>query len=558
MSKPDIQPEHTTPVLRWLLLAALPVLLHLIALPPNEPVFNGDANRHVMTSVFFRDFLIDLPLDHPKQYADDYYQQYPALGLMVWPPLFHGVSGLLMTVFGTSAGVPRLFVFACFIWSAFSLYRLCHRRISAEQSELVTVIYALMPMIFTYSRYIMLEMPTLALCLLAIERFDAWLQQQRTCNLYIAAIAAALAALTRFDAAVLLPILILTTLFQGQWKQLLTRHLPIAAVIAIILVGPTYAVIWRELGDLHIRQAVENVSPENAALLANGRVLFYPLCIPEQAGTIAAIFFLAGLGMAATAKFWRAPSAVFAAMLIGTYITFTPLAEYSPRHAIYWLPAVAYFASICTVAVADAIRRMTSWTSSTTATISYSIIICSVAWTTFFLAPYRVTGYADAANVALQHSEPGSRILIDGWWDGNITYHLRHLDSSRSRHIVRADKVLYDFTNVPTVDFQQFVETDTEILQAMADTQSSCIVFEDPQPFGNIAISERMHSLVKSMPQQFSLLKSIPVEIDFPGARQFDLNVFAVNNNQLQTYLNPIRQSTADPTKSILAKNKPQ
>ena len=192
MSKPDIQPEHTTPVLRWLLLAALPVLLHLIALLPNEPVFNGDANRHVMTSVFFRDFLIDLPLDHPKQYADDYYQQYPALGLMVWPPLFHGVSGLLMTVFGTSAWVPRLFVFACFIWSAFSLYRLCHRRISAEQSELVTVIYALMPMIFTYSRYIMLEMPTLALCLLAIERFDAWLQQQRTCNLYIAAIAAAL------------------------------------------------------------------------------------------------------------------------------------------------------------------------------------------------------------------------------------------------------------------------------------------------------------------------------------------------------------------------------
>ena len=87
MSESALQPEAKTPVRRWLLLAALPLLpllLHLVTLAPAEPVFNGDANRHVMTSVFFRDFLIDLPLSHPKQYAEAYYEQYPALGLMVW------------------------------------------------------------------------------------------------------------------------------------------------------------------------------------------------------------------------------------------------------------------------------------------------------------------------------------------------------------------------------------------------------------------------------------------------------------------------------------------
>ena len=33
-----------------LLIAALPVLVHLVVRAPAEPVFNGDANRHVMTS----------------------------------------------------------------------------------------------------------------------------------------------------------------------------------------------------------------------------------------------------------------------------------------------------------------------------------------------------------------------------------------------------------------------------------------------------------------------------------------------------------------------------
>ena len=32
-----------------------------------------------MTSVFFRDVLTDRPLDNPRAYAEDYYEQYPAL-----------------------------------------------------------------------------------------------------------------------------------------------------------------------------------------------------------------------------------------------------------------------------------------------------------------------------------------------------------------------------------------------------------------------------------------------------------------------------------------------
>ena len=533
-------------------MAALPVLLHLVALAPAEPVFHGDANRHVMTSVFFRDFLVDAPLSHPKQYAEAYYKQYPALGLMVWPPLFHGVVGVLMTVFGTSALVARLFVFATFAFAAICLFRLCRRRMTDEQASLVTVIFSLMPMTFQFSRFIMLEMPTLALCLFCIERFDAWLTEQRTCNLYVAAVAAALAALTRFDAAVLLPTLLLMAAFERKLRQLFTWHVPIAAAIALTLLGPTYVVIWRELGELHLRQATESVSGTASQMFASGSLWYYPASISGQTGWFVFAFFIIGL-IAAFGKQNRPAAKVFAALLIGTYATFTPLAELRPRHAIYWLPAIAYFAATGTGVVARAIQNTRFRRNNLGTVAACVLIIGGTCITTIRLAPFRVVGYATAANAALQHSHTGDSIFIDGWWDGNITYHLRHLDPGRSRHIIRADQLLYEFTNVPTVDFQQHMETDAEILDAILNTNASCIVFEDPQPFGEIPISRRIHELIKSLPDQFPPLETVPVSVAFPGARQFNLKVFSMNSAQLRAHLDLMDDNRTNGTQNVPA-----
>lgn len=537
MPDSNVQPESSAPVRRWLLIAALPILLHLITLRPDEPVYNGDANRHAMTSVFFRDLLIDQPLDHPRQYAENYYRQYPALGLMIWPPLFHGVTGLLMTIFGTSATVPRALVFLCFLFSLLSLHKLCRRRMPDEQAIAVVVIFSVMPMIFEFSRFIMLEMPTLAMCLFSIEQFDFWLRHGRSKHLYIAATAAALAALIRFDAIVLLPVLLSLAVLEGRWKQLLNWHIPLAAILALIIVSPTYAVIWHELGDLHVRQAAESVSGTTEDLARMGGLEYYPLCIPIQAGWVAAIFFWLGV-IAATAKAHRSAAALFVALLLGTFVIFSPLAEHRPRHAIYWLPAIAYFASVGALALAKLIHRLTTWQIEKSNRLAFGTVICATAVSSFCLPPHRVTGYAAAAEAALAASNAGDHILIDGWWDGNITYHLRHLDNSRSRHIVRADHVIYDFTNVPSVDFEQFVESDTEILQVIADSKAVCIIFEDPQPFGSIPISTRMHEVVESLPDQFPLQTTIPVDLNFPCARPFALKIFRVNKEQLHTYLN--------------------
>ena len=85
-------------------------VLHLFASPYGEPWRYNDEALHVMTGVFIRDAIYDLPqsINNPKQYAIHYYTQYPALGLLVWPPLFHCAEGVTMTVFGTSYLVARV------------------------------------------------------------------------------------------------------------------------------------------------------------------------------------------------------------------------------------------------------------------------------------------------------------------------------------------------------------------------------------------------------------------------------------------------------------------
>ena len=89
-------------------------VLHLIFSPVGEPFKNGDETRHVMTGVFFRDALADLPASaaDPRGYAASYYIQYPALGIVIWPPFFYAVEGVAMWAFGTSYLVARLVVYA--------------------------------------------------------------------------------------------------------------------------------------------------------------------------------------------------------------------------------------------------------------------------------------------------------------------------------------------------------------------------------------------------------------------------------------------------------------
>lgn len=526
-----------------LLLIGMPIVLHLLMRPPAEPVFNGDENRHVMTSVFFHDFLTDLPWQNPKSYAENYYEQYPALGLLIWPPLFHAVTGATMLVAGLSVWVPRIIVLLTAAVCVWLIFRMGRRRDLSDEGLAAGILFAVLPLSFTYSRYVMLELPTLCLCLLSIERFDAWLHSGRTTALYVAAAAAAAAALTRFDAVVLLPTLVLMALFSGQVKRLLSWHTIAATVVAAILTGPTYFLIWKEMGDLHVRQATESVSGVKSQFLAPEAWSFYPSCVPEQATWLITILAIVGLPFAFQRQ-WRSLSGVFASLWLGTYLTFTPLAELASRHAIYWLPAISWFAVLGILSLAKWLAAFASKSEGhvkaiqTSQALAVAACLMATGAMLFSLPDRRVQGYQQAAVEAMKLAKPGQTVFLDAWWEGNFIYQLRRLDSDRQRSVVRGNRLLYDFTNVPKVDLTAHVETDDEMLQAIAGVLPSCIVLEGPQPFEDIPMAKQLRQLVFKHPDLFPQVKCIPVDVQFPGARQFSLYVFDVDEDKLKQLQN--------------------
>ena len=557
-------------ILSALLMIALPAAIHLLSVRPVEPVFGGDSNRHVVTSIFFRDFIADGQFADPKSYAEQYFEQYPALGLLVWPPMFHGVCGVAMLAFGTSVTVARLLILLSFIVSCWCVRRMARRVLNADQSAAVMIVYSVLPIIFDYSRDVMLEIPALALVMLSADQFDLWLRDMNRRSLYFAAVAAAFAALTRFDAVVLLPFFLAMFVLRGGWKQLRSRHVLIAVTFAACLVGPVYLIIAREMGSLHIRQAAVSVggSVDGSAnaFLAAKNVWYYPSVLVEQSGWPVAVLSVVGL-LTSLRRGTRLQRSVFLALMLATYLTFSPLAELRPRHAIYWMPAVAFFA-VCGLDLILSLINVKSRNGAgllaetsfimnprsgevhvpvhcvpvhcgsavggcgsciTMTAAAYGLLFASAAGTSLTLPAYRVEGYRAAAEYVLRHTSPGDRVFFDGWWDGNFTYHMRHLDPTRSRSVIRGDRLLYDFVCVPSTDFQLHAENDRDMLKLILDARPAFVVLENPQFFQTIKAAQNLRDLAQSHPAIFEPVEQISVQSSITQFPKFRLDVLRFN-----------------------------
>src|SRR5262245_64920312 len=106
-----------------------------------------------MTGVFVRDALADGGWRNPRGYASRYYLQYPALGLLVWPPLFYGIEGLAMTTLGTSFAAGQLTIAAFAVLACLYVYRLAlllGRPVPSAM--LATMLLGLRQVVFRFSR----------------------------------------------------------------------------------------------------------------------------------------------------------------------------------------------------------------------------------------------------------------------------------------------------------------------------------------------------------------------------------------------------------------------
>jgi len=172
---------------RWVLLLGSIALVCVMAchnIGKGEFDYYIDEAQHAVTGLFVADFLHDLPLRHPVQYAYLYYAQYPAVAILHWPPLFYLFEGLSFLLLGPSVVSARLTVIFFSVVLLYQWFLLVEELQDSYTAAISTAVLGLLPMVLLFEKTVMLEIPSLALCVGAIRHWIRYLDQGRRSSLY--------------------------------------------------------------------------------------------------------------------------------------------------------------------------------------------------------------------------------------------------------------------------------------------------------------------------------------------------------------------------------------
>ena len=406
-----------------LLIATVLALLavHALTGKATEPFFNNDETRHVMTGVFFRDFLVDMPLKSPRDYIIRYYLQYPALGFPLWPPLFHVTEGVLMLGLGTSMAVAKGTILIHAALACMFLFLLVRRTHGPQVAVLAAALLGFAPLFFVLSRQVMLDVPTITWILGATFFFVRFLDSKRTSDVLLAGLFSAFAALTRFNAIFLLPVFVVLGLQPGRRWVFRRADTYAAAALVFLLVTPFYALTASQIGWVYGKLAA---AKGGASPLTLESLWFYPSLIPRQIGWVLLVPCLVGL-VRALSPSQRTRALPYLAITALTYLMLTPVGIRDSRYALSWIPAFAVFGAEGAHALCERLRRPGLFPA-----LGILLVAGTAAQSLAAPAPY-VRGYEAAARYVLARTRTAWCCLFDGGLNGNFIYQVRRNDPDR-------------------------------------------------------------------------------------------------------------------------------
>ena len=481
-------------------------LLHARTARDSEPFFQNDEIRHTFTGVFFADALGDFPtaMANPKTYAVRYYCQYPALGLITWPPFFHIVEGLAMSLLGPHFWVGRLVVAGFALLALIYTYRFARLHVAAPFAIHAMLFVGLSPLVFQYSQRVMLEVPTLALALVSLVHFEKYLLAKKPRDAILACLFFAFAALTRYDGLFLVPYFALRILGTRNFRILLRRPVWLGLLLAAILIAPYYLLVF----NLYRNGLTTSSDPNASDIGLLERLGYYLQTLPEQFGWLNSIIGISGvLYMLACPGRTRFGSAF--ALIASVFLFFTFQTELEPRHAIYWLPA---FALGVAVSMARVLESAGKWP-------MYAALAALAGFATFACRdiPKRyLFGYSDAASWMMEHRATDRPVLVDGELTASAVYHVRKADPARTTWVLRADKLLYSMFSDPRSQAKQFVTNEIDVLKWLEEFDPEFIWIEDPQTdFHKIPTSDLLSAALKNHPESFELVHAQPLRTNY-------------------------------------------
>ncbi|MGE5645656.1 MAG: ArnT family glycosyltransferase [Acidobacteriota bacterium] len=454
-------------------------LWSLRGLDSKTPV-DTDAARHAMNGVFLYDVLRHGGTLHVVSFARSYYGQYPSLSMPYHPPLFPAFEALFYLGLGVNIVAARLAIAAATAAAVLLLYGFVLKTHGSHAVAAASAVVAFsLPSSLALARDVMLEMPALALVLLAMTVLPGLGGDYSLRRGVAFGLAAGAAVWTKQNAVFLGAVPFVYLALERRRRALKEPGLWVAAglfgaiVVALALFSASFG-------------AAANPRWPAFDLLRTLRnnVPYYAAAAAAEVGTVPALLIAAAM-VASLATDRRNANAPYLAWAASVFLVVFLLPPRDQRYLFFAYPALAVV--VCSMlyrAAQAALPREWAWTAPAA---------LAAIWFAAHAAGYPIYlhGPFEAARLIDPADHP--RVLFCGRSNGSFIFAVRARDPELRTTIIRGDK------------FPESAFSPAGIEKFAHDYGVEYVVLE------RTVLPRAWDALLKQAPRSFTLIKDVPL-----------------------------------------------
>jgi len=459
---------------------------------------NGDMPKYLMNGAFLYDLVRDMPSSDFMGCAYRYFARYPALSLGHHPLLLGIAEVPFYYLFGISVFSARLTIVFFTLLAAISWFLLTRSIYSDNIALLSSLLFITSPVIVSLSWEVMSEIPTLSLVIAATYLFYKYCEEEKRGYIYAFAIVFALSLYSKHTALLMAPVYFSYFLMRKGFKKLKSIEIWLSIFIIAVLAGPLvpltlkyshHNVDYIQYSADYMTQSVNNMMLE----------LYYSFyCIWKAYPSY--VTWILALISSFLYMFRRDNRAyLFIIWMVGLFLLFFFIGAPSPRHTIYYIPAISLLAVV----------SVNVFRSHTLKVFIYTLLILTVGYqlaVAIQKEPWYTSGYEEAAKYIVDNNK-GETVLYRGVYDtGYFIFFVRKQASAHDFIVLRADKILATSNMMSIVDDR--IKKREEIYEHMKNYGIRYVVIE-----GTKSKSQSLEWLREEVKtDRFKLLKEITIE----------------------------------------------
>lgn len=433
----------------------------------------------------------------PITYAERYYVQYPALTIGMYPPVFYTVEALFFKVLGVSPLAARLAVLLFTLLGVNVFFLLCRMWFPLWLSVVGGMLYLLQPVTLFGQKNVMVEMPALAMSIVAIYFLCVATERGTQWACFWAPLFAALAFLTKQNTIFLVPIWCVWILAHRKWDLAKSRHFVMGILVGVVVLIP-----WVIINLTVSRSYVEAFAFQEYHLWSN--CLYYLkhcseiVSYPVVTLSVVSVILWPKLRQYSGYKFsllWG-----FSVLLSISVMEFT-----TPRYAMFIVPAMIILSMYLVRLVTEKFWVLLS--RRPVYPVLLLALICLHLNTDRVWGGRDIQGFEEVADFVVQDRECVS-VFYDGYFDEAFIFHMRARDKDRRVFVFRASKLVFSTMMIVELAYNELITQPSEFL-AVLDRYSIKYLVQEERDLMNTRANKRLRQWIQR--PEFRLLQQHPV-----------------------------------------------